>query len=240
MTSLYPAAVIVVFGFLMVAIPLARAEEQAPAKPDAAKASTRTVTKISLKGVTALVDTQDAPDLKDWGNQAGTLCVQWFPKTAALLPSPGFVAPNEVTLYFDPKMNGVAYATDNKITISAAYVRAHKDDFGMVIHELTHVVQAYPSGGPPWLVEGVADYIRIGHFEPHAPRPKLDPAKAKYTDAYKTAAMFLEWIEKHHTAGVVKGMNELLRQSRYTDSAWKTLTGKTVDELWALFVKTLP
>ena len=154
--------------------------------------ATRTVSKISAKDATALVDTNDAPDLKDWGNKAGTLCVEWFPKIAALLPSDGFTAPKEVTLYFDPQMKGVAHASGGKITISAAYVRQHPDDLGMVIHELTHVVQSYPAGGPGWLVEGIADYIRIVHYEPKAPRPKLDPAKASYKDAYKTTAMFLE------------------------------------------------
>ncbi len=198
----------------------------------------RTVTKISSNQATALVDTNDAPDLKEWGNKAGTLCVEWFPKIAALLASDGFAAPKEVTLYFDPTMKGVAHAANGKITISAAFVRAHSDDWGMVVHELTHVVQSYPSGGPGWLVEGIADYIRIVHFEPQAPRPKLTRL-ASYKDAYKTTAMFLEWIEKHHAAGFVVKMNAALRQGGYSDELWARLTGKTVDELWALFTKTM-
>jgi len=109
----------------------------------------------------------------------------------------------------------------------------------MVVHELTHVAQSYPPGGPGWLVEGIADYIRIVHFEPQAPRPKLDPAKGSYKDAYKTTAMFLEWIEQHHTAGVVVKMNAALRAGTYKDELWSSFTGKTVDELWALFMKSL-
>lgn len=199
----------------------------------------RSLTKISTKEVTALVDTNDTPDLKDWGNKAGTLCVEWFPKVGALLPSEGFVTPKEVTLYFDPKMKGVAHALGGKITISAGFVRGHPDDWGMVVHELTHVVQSYPPGGPGWLVEGIADYIRIVHFEPQAPRPKIDPVKASYKDAYKTTAMFLEWVEKQHAAGLVVKMNAALRQGKYSDDLWVQLTGKNVDELWALFVKSL-
>jgi len=202
-------------------------------------AEPRTVVKIAAKDAAALVDTNDAPDLKEWGNKAGTLCVEWFPKIAALLPSDDFSAPKEVTLYFDPKMKGVAHALGGKITISAVFVRSHPDDFGMVVHELTHVVQSYPAGGPGWLVEGIADYIRIVHFEPQAPRPKLDPSKASYKDAYKTTAMFLEWIEQHHTAGLVVKMNAALRTGKYHDELWTKLTGQTVDELWALFMKSL-
>ncbi len=204
-----------------------------------AQESTRALVKISSKDATALVDTNDTPDLKDWGNKAGTLCVEWFPKIAKLLPSEGFTAPNQVTIYFDPKMKGVAHALGGKITISAGFVRGHQDDWGMVVHELTHVVQAYPPGGPGWLVEGIADYIRIVHFEPQAPRPKIDPAKASYKDAYKTTAMFLEWIEKQHGAGFVVKMNAALRQGKYQDAMWSELTGKSVDELWSAFVKTL-
>lgn len=199
----------------------------------------RTVTKIASKEAVAIVDTNDATDLKEWGNKAGTLCVKWFPKIAALLPSEAFAAPKEVTLYFDPKMKGVAHAIGGRITISAAFVRQHSDDWGMVVHELTHVVQSYPPGGPGWLVEGIADYVRIVHFEPQAPRPKIDPAKASYKDAYKTTAMFLEWVEKHHAPDLVAKMNAALRQGKYSDDLWTKLTGKTVDELWKLFVESL-
>lgn len=208
--------------------------------PAEAEAKPRTVTKITSNGHTAIVDTNDAPDLKDWGNHAGMLCVEWLPKIATLLPSVGFVSPKEVTLYFDPQMKGVAHALGNKITISAKWVRAHPEDFGMVAHELTHVVQAYPPGGPGWLVEGIADYIRIVHYEPQAPRPKIDPKKASYKDAYKTTAMFLEWMEKNHAPGLVVKLNAALREGSYAEILWQQSSGKTVDNWWALFVQTLP
>ena len=199
----------------------------------------RTVTKITGAGITAYVDTNDAPDLKEWGNKAGTLCTQWMGKIADTLPSDGFTAPRQVTVYFDPAMKGVAHAVGGKITISAQYVRQHPDDLGMVIHELTHVVQSYPGGGPGWLVEGIADYIRIVKYEPSAPRPKLDAAKASYKDAYKTTAMFLEWIELQGHPELVVKLNAALRLGKYRDELWSELAGATVDELWQSFAKTL-
>lgn len=210
------------------------ADVQPPERP-IIEPGKRSVTKISSPQATALVDTFDADDLKDWGEKAGRLYVEWFPKISAMLPSDGFVSPTTVTLYFDPKMKGVAHAVRDRITISADFVRAHPDDFGMVIHELTHVVQSYPAGGPGWLVEGIADYIRIVHFELGAPRPKL-PRLASYKDAYKTAAMFLEWIEVKHKPGLVKELNAILRQGTYRDECWTELTGKSVDALWSEFV----
>lgn len=205
-----------------------------------APAGARTVMKIASKEAAAFVDTNEAPDLKDWGAKAGTLCVEWLPKIAALLPSDGFVAPREVSLHFDPKMKGVAHAAGGKITISADYARAHPDDLGMVVHELAHVVQAYPPGGPGWLVEGIADHVRIVHFEPKAPRPAINRVTASYKDAYKTTAVFLEWIELQGNPGLVMKLNSALRSGMYTDAAWTELTGKSVDEQWRLFVESLP
>ncbi|MBL9114666.1 MAG: hypothetical protein JNJ83_06625 [Verrucomicrobiaceae bacterium] len=195
----------------------------------------RTLTKIIGGDYIALVDANDAIDLKEWGAKAGSLCVEWLPKVAALLPSDGFSPPKQVLLTFDPNMKGVAHASGNKITISARYVRQHPDDWGMVVHELCHVVQAYPPGGPGWLVEGIADYIRIAHYEPQAPRPVLDFARSSYKDGYKTAAIFLEWIEKNHGPGLVIKLNADLRASRYHPERWLELTGKSEDDLWKVF-----
>lgn len=188
---------------------------------------------------TISVDTSAVSDLAEWGVKAGELCVAWYARIHALLPTPGHVLPRQVKLVFDPRMKGVAHAVRDTITIAAPFVRAHRDDFGMVIHELTHVVQGYPGGGPGWLVEGIADWIRIVHYEPQAPRPRINPEKASYRDAYKTTAIFLEWIEKNHGAGLVVKLNEALRKGSYNDALFKDGTGRTLDELWAAFVQQL-
>lgn len=187
-----------------------------------------------------LVDTRETPDLADWGRHAGELCALWYGRIAELLPSEGFKPFGEVTLIFRANMEGVAATGGNNIFIAAKFVRNNTNDFGMVIHELTHVVQAYPPGGPGWLVEGIADYIRLAHFEPQAPRPKIDPRQAKYTDAYKTTALFLEWLEQHGNPGLVKQLNAALRQQHYKDEIFRELARKDVGTLWAEFVKTLP
>ena len=40
-------------------------------------------------------------------------------------------------------------------------------DEGILIHELTHVIQPYSGGVPDWLSEGIADYTRWVRYEPH-------------------------------------------------------------------------
>ena len=52
--------------------------------------------------------------------------------------------------------------------------------------------------------------------------------------------MFLEWIEKHHAPELVVKMNAALRKGTYRDELWKEMTDKTVEELWKLFVESLP
>lgn len=186
------------------------------------------------------VDTAETPDLAEWGRRAGELCAAWYGRLAALLPSAGFQPAAEVTLIFRADMDGVAATGGNNIFIAAKFVRAHPDDVGMVIHELVHVVQAYPPGGPGWLVEGIADYVRLAHFEPQAPRPRLDPRQARYTDAYKTTAVFLEWLTNRGHPRLVEQLNAALRQQRYRPELFTELTGRSVEAGWAEFVRTLP
>lgn len=185
------------------------------------------------------VDTSATEDLVEWGVKAGELCAEWYGKIHALLPSEGHTPADNVRLVFDPRMQGVAHAVGGTISIAAPFVRTHRDDFGMVAHELTHVVQGYPPGGPGWLVEGIADWVRLAHFEPQAPRPKIDADKASYKDAYKTTAMFLEWIEKGHGAGLVVKLNAALRKGTYRDTLFQEITGKTLEELWSAFAQSL-
>ena len=193
--------------------------------------------------VKVLVDTSDTPDLSDWGKRAGETCAKWYPKISALLASDGFTPPKSVTLRFQNDKKGVADTSGDKIRIAAAYVRGHTNDMGMVIHELTHVVQAYPKAKegftkPGWLVEGIADYIRLYHFEPNAPRPRVNPDKANYRDSYKTAAAFMAWLEQRN-AGAVKKLNAALRKGRFKEKLFQDCAGKSLDDLWRDFADSL-
>lgn len=190
--------------------------------------------------VTVSVDATETPDLNDWGQRAGKLVVEWYPKISRALASDGFAPPNEVRIRFHKDMKGVAATSRNVINVSAGYVRNHTNDFGMIIHEVTHVVQDYRRHrNPGWLVEGVADYVRLTMFEPQARRPRINPERASYRDAYKTTAMFLEWAEKEHGAGLVKKLNRAMREGTFQLDLFKDYTGKTVDELWSEFIDSL-
>jgi len=185
------------------------------------------------------VDTSEVPELAPWGEKAKGVVEEWYPVIADLLKSDGFTPPAEVRLVFK-NMRGIAYTSGNTITISARWIQRHPEDFGMVIHELTHVVQDYrrPGRRPGWLVEGIADYVRFFHYEPQT-KLKVNPKRANYKQGYRTAAAFLAWIEKTHDKEIVRKLNEALRKSKYKDELFKTYTSKTLDELWAAFLASV-
>jgi len=179
------------------------------------------------------VDYGEVPDVKEWAEKARDLCEKWYPIICEALPSKGFIPPREVTLVFKDEKKGVAYTTGAKITVVADWIRKHPDDFGMVIHELTHVVQSYPKG-VGWITEGIADYIRNYRYEPKPPG-KVNP-KAGYKDGYKTAATFLAWIEKSKDKDIVRKLNEALRTGTYKDELFTEWAGADPDALWKEFL----
>lgn len=184
-------------------------------------------------------DTSQVPDLQPWGRAAEALCQVWYPRIVDLLQSDDSVRPlpPRVKITFEKDMKGVAYVTGTEMHIAADWVRAHPNDMGMVIHELTHLVQRYDRAGSGWLVEGIADYIRAKYFEPALATPRINFDKAKYTDSYKTTAAFLIWTEKKYGADLVPTLHSLLRERMYSDASFKEFTGKDVSQLWSEFAE---
>jgi len=182
-------------------------------------------------------DTSQAPQLQPWGRAAEALCQTWYPRVVEILKSDDTRRPLGPTarIVFEKEMRGVAYATGNRIHISAKWVTEQPNDFGMVVHELTHLVQRYPRNNAGWLVEGIADYVRLAHFEPQLPRPRINFTRAKHTDAYKTTAQFLIWLKEKHGAELVPRLHAALCAGTYTDALFKDLCGKEVGELWTDF-----
>jgi hypothetical protein len=189
--------------------------------------------------VRVTVDVSEVPELKEWADKAKDLVEKWHPLVADMLRSDGFTAPSDVKLVFKKDMKGVAYTSRKTIVIAADWIRKHPDDYGMVIHELTHVVQAYRGGGNPgWLVEGVADYIRFFKYEPGKLGP-INADRAHYNGSYRVTAAFLAYVSDKYDKELVRKLNQRMREGKYKEEVWKELTGKTVTELDEEWRKTL-
>ncbi|NDG63970.1 MAG: hypothetical protein EBY29_10990 [Planctomycetes bacterium] len=204
----------------------------APLAAEPAGTSTNIVLDVSGIG--------DSPALMQWAGDAGKVCAEWYPIVCRFLATEDWARPKELVLVFRRGLNAPAVTRENRMEFDAQWITDHPDDFGIVIHELTHVIQAYPAATttPGWLVEGIADYIRLWKYEPEVPRPHIERATAKWTDGYRTTATFLAWACARYDRRLVRVLDKALRNGSYSDAIWTQVTGKGLEELWAEFVRS--
>jgi hypothetical protein len=192
-------------------------------------------------------DTSETPDLTAWVEEKlKPVCAEWYPKIVELLPSDGYTPPREFSITFHSDMDGVAHTAGTGVHCAQRWFARNLEGeaLGAVVHELVHVVQQYRrtrrgNPNPGWLVEGVADYIRWFLYEPAELRPRPNPARAKYTDSYRTTAAFLAYLVDHHDEDLVTKFNTAMRAGEYSPALWERETGRTVDELWEKYIETL-
>jgi hypothetical protein len=183
------------------------------------------------------IDMSQAPDLAEWARTAERQMESFWPDTAALLYTDGFITPNAVNVVYrtGPDVTPVAATGGGVMTVNSKWCREHPDDTGLTVHETAHVIQSTPYN-PVWLVEGVADYIRWIKFEPEHYRPRINTRTATYHDSYRTTATFLAWCELHYDSRLVTKLNHDVRFGAYNNGLFKRYCGKDVDTLWAEFV----
>lgn len=166
------------------------------------------------------IDASGKPELAEWLEDARENCLKHYGlMIEALRNDAGVNLPEQINLKYVKGKPGVpGFRAGKNICISVGWIEKHPGDKGLVIHELAHVAQSYPSYKPPWLVEGIADYIRFWTYEQENRRPRLrNPKKQKYTDSYQTTAAFLAWVEKKHP-GAVRKLSISLINNAYEES----------------------
>lgn len=192
-------------------------------------------------------DASEAPNLMPWIKETLIpICTEWYPKIVEMLPSDGYSAPERFTIYFHSDMNGVAHAFGTEVHCAEPWFAQNLDGeaAGAVVHEMVHIVQQYgrTRGGernPGWMVEGLADYIRWFLYESPEKRRRPNPDTANYTDSYQTTGAFLEFVVDEHDPKAIEKFNAAMRNGEYSEKLWEDYTGKSVDELWAEYVRTL-
>jgi hypothetical protein len=194
------------------------------------------------------VDASAAPDLLTWAEQElSPVVAQWYPKIAAMLKSDGYTAPDKVTILFRDGMNGVpAWTQGNRISCNTDWYKQNLkgEAKGCTIHELVHVVQQYGRGNkiPGWITEGIPDYIRWFLYEPESHGAEISEkraARVNYDASYRISGNFFNWITAKYPINFVEKLNASAREGKYEESLWKTLTGKTVQELGASWKESL-
>jgi hypothetical protein len=193
-------------------------------------------------------EAEETPELQGWiESTLKPVCAEWYPKIIEKLPSDGFHPPKQFRIRFEKDMDGVAYYDGRGVHCAGKWFEQNRNGEGpgAVVHEMVHVVQQYHrakgnENNPGWLVEGLADQIRWFQYEPENKRPrKPNPKKAKYTDAYQVTAGFLNWLVENGHPDLIRQLNTIMREGKYSDSTWNDVAGKSVDDLWDEYVKTL-
>ena len=184
------------------------------------------------------LDTTEVPELRSWGEAAQDLLLEWHPRIANLLPSKGFDAPKRIELRLRKSDKGIGGTSGHRIGVSSHWIEKHPDDLGMVIHELVHVIQAYPDPNPGWVTEGIADYLRWAIYEgkPQAWFP-AGRHEQGYQAGYRVAAGFFLWLETDVAPGIVKRLNTSMRNRAFDTMIFTDATGKSLDGLWADYVQ---
>jgi hypothetical protein len=145
----------------------------------------------------------------------------------------------EVVFSIDTAYKGVAATGGGKIIYNPEWFKKHPGDIDVVTHEIMHIIQDYGNGGGPgWLTEGIADYVRYKFGVDNAGANWSLPAfktEHSYKNAYRITARFLNWLELNGNKGIVVKLDLAMRNHTYTNDIWKTITGKTIDELWMAY-----
>lgn len=180
------------------------------------------------------LDISKAPECKEFAEKSQLIAEEWYPKIHALLFHKKHDLPEKaITLIYEP-MDGVAYARGNEIHISADWLKKSPADYGMVVHELVHIVQDYQGKGESWLTEGLADYVRYEHFEKNKNKWAFDPQRSSYKQGYGIAGGFLAWLdqEKAKNKNIIRKLNIACHDGSYDDQTFKKICGNDVDTLW--------
>ncbi|HEY8919180.1 MAG TPA: basic secretory protein-like protein [Chitinophaga sp.] len=196
--------------------------------------------KIKHGGYTLLVLNKDSTFNPEVKQKLEDVFFKVYPKLADTFNKKTL---RKVTFIINPEYDGVAAtnASSGEVNFSPEWFRKHPEDIDVVTHEVMHIVQNYPDdAGPGWLTEGIADYVRYAFGVDNAGAnwklPQYSSAQ-NYTQSYRTTARFLAWLEKKVKPGIVKVLDESMRNRKYTPQIWQTQTGKSLDELWSSYAQ---
>jgi hypothetical protein len=145
----------------------------------------------------------------------------------------------QVVFHLDTAYTAVAATGGGRIVFNPQWFVKYPGDIDVVTHEVMHVVQNYGNGGGPgWLTEGIADYVRFKYGVDNAGAKWTLPAfkpEQSYKNAYRITARFLNWLETNGNPGIVVKLDKAMRDHTYKANIWETLTGKSIDELWTTY-----
>jgi len=195
----------------------------------------------SAKSFTLTIAGEIDADLAPVVGRLTTVFYQSYPKLVQRFEHPKKPAARHIRLVLQRGLKVPAHCSGATVTVSVEWLQKHADDLGLLTHELTHVVQAYPNPEPGWLTEGLADYAR------HLYGPKEQPGwalpahlsmKQSYKDSYQVTGRFLLWLDTRHP-GVVDKVHRRMQDGEFAVDDFRMLAGTALDTLWEECVRDL-
>ena len=181
--------------------------------------------------VEIFTNSDDAPEMKDWLEKCAKTCERQYPMLNEELKGEGFKPRTVITMTLKNDYQGVAATGGSRIVGAVKYFKSHQADVGAMVHETTHVVQSYRGrGNPGWLVEGLCDWVRFFRYEPGKIGP-INANRAHYNGSYRVTAAFLNYLVENYDKEIIRKLNTMMREGKFTPDVWQNLTGKTAEEL---------
>jgi len=169
------------------------------------------------------------PELAQWAQTAAELCRIWYPIICRETEPPGIDPPHHLTLIFFPHGIYPAFAFQQRvIVVNATHILEEPTDYGMIIHEMTHIPQDTKSD-LGWLAEGIADYVRWVLYEHDPSNGSIRPGRSAYHDGYRTTAAFLDYLVTSYDPRIVLKCSELIRKPGSSDAALRDLLSNDPD-----------
>ena len=73
--------------------------------------------------------------------------------------------------------------------------------------------------------------LRAGYAPPHW----VEGRGETWDAGYEATGYFLDWLEERYGYGVVKELNEVMKDRPYDEKMFKELTGRKISKLWKLY-----
>ena len=199
-----------------------------------------TVTSVQAAEIKFTIVVPGGEDLKSLIDPFVKAAQETYPILLKHFENPDKPAPRDVKIIFKTGIKPPAFAQGDVLTVNLDWIRKEPGDLGMMTHELTHLVQDYPSFEPGWLTEGIADYARALYAKNDRKSwslPAAVTAGQSYKQGYGVSAAFLVWLEQRK-AGIVDQLHRAMQKNSFTDVTFKAITGADVDSLWTEYAKS--
>lgn len=147
----------------------------------------------------------------------------------------------------------ITAGTNGRITFSTEYTKNFKginslkyfkeNAFGTLVHEMTHIYQNYGLSrygrAPQPLIEGIADFVQIatGYGELYESENQSRLPGNHWLEGYYITAKFLQYIDRNVKSNFVISLNRMMANG-YSEAYFQRLTGRSVNDLWAMYVRT--